>query len=233
MKFWWWKANSTYENYGDSLTPRFLDYFGIKYSFSDVDFEAISIGSIAKVAKPGTIVLGSGVIHSRDEVCPTARWLFVRGPLTRKKIIDSGGECPEIYGDPAMMLPLICDESKKQVDVGLVPHFSQYEYVKENYPDYFIIDLRTNDPIETTKEITSCRRIISSSLHGIICAHAYGIPAAWVDFCKGIKGDGIKFNDHFKSLGIEGVISTVENPIFSLGNLDISNIVNIFKALKS
>jgi len=183
----WWVSSTP--NFGDLLTPEILNYFNIPWHKSSYDdFNLISVGSIAKVAKPKTIVLGSGIMGESENLCAEADWKFVRGPFTRNRILMCGGSCPEIYGDPAMLLPLICDESKKEFDVGIVPHYVDQQYVKENYPEFKIIDVKNLNPLETAKEITKCRSIISSSLHGIICAHAYNIPAAWVPFSNKLKG---------------------------------------------
>jgi hypothetical protein len=51
--------------------------------------------------------------------------------------------------------------------------------------------------------LTSCRRIISSSLHGIIFAHAFDIPAAWVKISPRVIGDGFKFFDYYSSIGFQ------------------------------
>jgi hypothetical protein len=40
---------------------------------------------------------------------------------------------------------------------------------------------------------------VSSSLHGIIVAHAYGVPARWVRW-RHDSGDGIKYLDYFQSV---------------------------------
>jgi hypothetical protein len=62
--------------------------------------------------------------------------------------------------------------------------------------------------------IASCDRIISSSLHGVIVAHAYGIPAAWVSFSDKIGGDGTKYHDYFESVGcpVEGCVRAEDLP---------------------
>lgn len=231
MKIWWVKTPGP-GNFGDIITPHILDHFGIKYEYSSDDYDTICTGSIAKHAKPGTMVLGSGIIGMREELCPNANWLFVRGSITRNKVIMSGGKCPPIFGDPGLLLPMMCDESKKQYDVGIIPHFVDYEFVKKYYPDYNIIDILNKDPFQVVKEITKCRSIISSSLHGIICAHAYGIPAAWVKFSNKLKGDDIKFYDYYSSINMQPVLSTMDNLYFDVGIYSMSKIIDIFKSLK-
>lgn len=235
--FFWlgYGPNGTLGNFGDVLTPKILDYFGIKYTFTrnfKDDFNAISVGSIAKYAKPGTIVLGSGFMTaSKHGVNRQADYRFVRGPRSRKKILEKGGQCPEIYGDPAMLLPIMCDESKKMYDLGLIPHVKHYRDIKKKYPKHHVINLETNNALDVAKEITKCRSIISSSLHGIIAAHAYGIPAAWTDWGK-MYGDGIKFHDHYESIGLIAEQSTIDDPIFTTGSYDVNPAIEIFKSLK-
>ena len=65
-----------------------------------------------------------------------------------------------------------------------------------------IIDSRTRNIEHIIDEINKCERILSSSLHGIIVAHAYNIPALWIK--KGDIGslNGFKFKDYFSSVNI-------------------------------
>jgi hypothetical protein len=231
-KIWWINQN---KNFGDLLTPCVFDYFKIPYEYSDLSCaDTICIGSIARHARENFTVLGSGIVNQRKEkLNPHTNWKFVRGPYTRKKIIEQGGSCPEIYGDPGLLLPLLCDESSKEFDVGIIPHFMHYELVKEKYSKYKIINVVNENPLEVCKEITKCRQIFSSSLHGIITAHAYKIPVARIDFPIKTKGDGIKFDDHYSSVNLNPLISTIENPFFTtLKNFNLSPIINIFNEIK-
>lgn len=228
-KVWWMKKEN---NYGDLLTPYIFDYFDIPYVYSSAeDANTLCIGSIAAHAKENTIVLGSGIIKQKQQPHPKAIYKFVRGPLTRKKVLDLGGYCPPIYGDAATLLPLFWKESAKEYDVGIIPHIWHYNEAKEKYPDYKIIDL-TKDPKEVTEEITKCKKIISSSLHGIIVSHAYNIPAAWTTFSKKLAGDNIKFKDYYASIDLPATISTVEDPIYSLQKTNTDPMINIFKELR-
>ncbi len=233
LKLWWYgyRGYTSVNNYGDLLTPVMFQAWNIPFEYSN-NFDTIGIGSIAKVARPGTRVLGSGIMSRKDGCDPGAEWLWVRGPHTRAKVIECGGTCPEIYGDPAMLLPLLVDESAKLYDVGIVPHIRQYALAQELYPEHRIIDLRTEDAFRTAREITQCRAILSSSLHGIITAHAYGIPAAHIDLGIHIKGDGVKFEDHYDSIGVQHQLSTVEEPVFSCGGVDTKPLLTILDTLK-
>ena len=221
-------------NFGDVLTGNLLAHFNIKYRHTNVheDGTMYVIGSIARLATPGSTVLGSGVIRKNEKAEPTANWRFVRGPHTRSNVLAHGGTCPDVYGDPALLLPMFCEESKKQYDIGIVPHYEHFRYFKSNpnYSKYHIIDLVNNDPLQVAKEITKCKRIISSSLHGIICAHSFGIPAAHIVGNTKLHGDGLKFEDYYASVQTEHKISTIENPIYTDAKIpNLQNIVEIFE----
>lgn len=228
----WWMKKPRPGNFGDILTPEVFTYFKIPFAYGKRNIDFISIGSIATRASDQTVVLGSGIMNRTDILNPNAQWRFVRGPETRNRVIECGGKCPEIYGDPGLLLPLLCDESKKQFDVGIVPHLVDYANIKEKCINDKVINLVNANPLTVAKEISKCRYIISSSLHGIIAAHAYGIPAAWVKFSNNLEGDDIKFIDYFKSVKKETKLSTLDDPVFSTGEVDILPIVKIFEDVK-
>lgn len=223
--------NSRNNNFGDILTPKLFDYYSLKYEYHEKDFDTICIGSTGNKVTNGCLVLGTGIAWENTNLNPNADWRFVRGPHTRSALLKSGGYCPEIYGDPALLLPLFCDESKKEYDLGIVPHMKEYEMVKNKYPNHHVINLNNIDPIKVAKEITKCRSIISSSLHGIICSHAYNIPCAWVKFSDIIIGDDTKYKDHYSSINLKCELSTIDSPIFNTTSIDISKLNDIFKTL--
>lgn len=231
----WWMVGEKIHNFGDILTPKIMEYYSIPFEFSKENYNLISVGSIANKATKNCLVLGSGVAWQENKLNPNANYKFVRGPLTRNCVLNSGGNCPEIYGDPALLLSKICNESKKEYDVGITPHIKEYALVKKSYPNHKVINLNNPNPLEVAKEITKCRSIISSSLHGVICAHAYNIPCAWVKFSNLIIGDDTKYKDHFASIGLEAKLSSIKEPIFtnkSITKEQIYNIENIFLSLK-
>jgi len=221
------------QNFGDVLTPKIFDHFKIKYEFTKDDFNTICVGSIANKAKKDCLVLGSGIAWENINLNQYADWRLVRGPYTRSAILKSGGKCDEIYGDPALLLPLFCDESKKKYDVGIIPHYKEYDLIRQKYPNYKIINLNNPNPLEVAKQISECRSTISSSLHGIIASHAYNIPCAWVKFSDKIIGDDTKFKDYYMSIGIDITLSSLKDPIFQKPKKNLTqSIENVFLSLK-
>ncbi len=142
-------------------------------------------GSVLKLAKNFDTVWGAGV---RDADCfknYLPRWVdirAVRGPLTRDCLRRAGKfDCPDTLGDPSLLLPQLFPEWKKKTQkgkVGVVPHFrnrSQFQ----NLPAHMVLIDPTQRPEIVVPAILDCEFIISSSLHGIIIAEVFGIPARW------------------------------------------------------
>lgn len=214
--FWWSEPllrGKHKENYGDLLGKYLVEKISgreavwvhpEKWHFKDY-FQPIYVtaGSVlAHVSKKCT-VWGSGIIL-KDQVVKPAKFLAVRGPQTRKCLLEQGYEVSEVYGDPGMLLPVYYNPTvEKKYKLGIVAHYVDFRVVQRVYQgsaNVLPIDLMTNDVEATTDLFLSCERIVSSSLHGLIVAHAYGIPAVWVQFSDKLFGDGIKFRDYFESV---------------------------------
>lgn len=223
MRYFWFRGAN---NYGDVMTPFICSRLGVRCVWTPKEkAQSIMIGSIANHARSGMNVFGSGFIRANDSICVDAKYHWVRGQLSRKMIIDAGGVCPELYGDAALILPDIIKPSAKEHDMGYIPHHVDYHLVGG-----FKVNLTRGGIEHITKQITKCRKVMSSSLHGIIVAHAYGIPAAWVNLSDKLSGDGMKFHDHYKSVGLEAQLSTLENPVFQVPtSYQIDHIKRIIK----
>lgn len=163
----------------------------------------LSVGSIIIYCNKKSLIWGSGFMNQNEHITHGGKFLAVRGKLTNKKIVNDGYEGCNVFGDPALLLPLIIKPSfEKKYDLAIIPHWKEYKYFKHKYGERFkILDIRTIDVEYFIKELTSCKYILSSSLHGVILSHAYKIPALWIKHGY-IDTDGFKFYDYFSSVAI-------------------------------
>ncbi len=204
---WWRGANDS--NFGDAITPYIIEKLsGKKVQYSNKyclkPFYLVT-GSILCNANKNSIIWGSGIVEQKQKIKKPNKILAVRGPLTRKRLLELGYECPKIYGDPALILPKIYNPKvTKRYQLGIIPHYVDYEEIYKVIDNKNIKVINLLDPIEKViKEIKSCKYTISSSLHGIITSHAYGIKSVWVGFSNKLDGDGTKFKDYFCSVKIK------------------------------
>lgn len=219
---YWYKRGG--KNWGDALNPILIQNIsGKEPVFVDEIINLKNepvysvVGSILGLhANNNLIVWGSGFISSTSHFKEIPRKICaVRGPLTRDLIIKQNIECPEIYGDPALLYPLFYKPAiDKKYKLGIIPHYiDQNNSILNNFkdnPDVLIIDI-TAGINEVVDNICLCERIASSSLHGIIVADAYRIPSIWIEFSKKILGNGFKFFDYFASVGRTGEKSLLMN----------------------
>ncbi len=217
--FWWSSVKlegKRQENFGDILSKYLVE----NISGKDVIWKnpakgrwnpfkrkiVTTTGSILKHVSKDCIVWGSGIISKKDAV-EEAEFIAVRGPETYKHLTEKGYKVNKVYGDPAIVLPTLYQPKRdKQFDIGIIPHYVDYDMVTEWYctnSEVKVIDLLNDDIEAVIDEIAGCNQIVSSSLHGIIVSHTYNIPAVWVQFSKKLSGDNIKFVDYFKSVNLQ------------------------------
>ncbi len=228
--FWWNEVKlqgKPKENYGDLLGKYLVEKISNKKvvwvkpaTFSLYNLFTpiyVTIGSILTHVNKKCVVWGSGIISKQYQI-KKAKFLAVRGPQTRKLLLKQGHQVPEVYGDPAILLPRYYNpDIKKEYKLGVIPHYNDFKEVSgwfKDRKDVLLIDLMTDDIEATTNQFLKCERIISSSLHGLIVAHAYQIPAVWQRFSDKLFGDDIKFQDYFESVNLSAYSTDIisENP---------------------
>lgn len=205
----WYKSN----NFGDALAHYLISKLSKKTpvwcAMHDPCEKVVVTGSILNNPIENAIIWGCGVAFSSDIITPKAKILAVRGPQTAQLLarydIDFSGPCL----DPVFVLPKIFSPVIKQsYKLGIIPH---YVDLKDLYDRLAVGDGRFHEyemkvidimqPVEdVVKDILSCERIISSSLHGLGAALAYKGAAQWVKFSNNVGGDDFKFLDLLSSV---------------------------------
>lgn len=153
-------------------------------------------------------IWGAGVMSDEDEIKARPKAIYsVRGKLSRKKLVDAGIDCPEIYGDPALLLShYYIPQINKKYKMGIIPNHidNSNKNIKsflECHPDCMLINMSGyNLWTDIIDNICSCEYIVSSSLHGLIVADSYKIPNTWVFFSDNILGGEFKYLDYFSSV---------------------------------
>ena len=237
IAFWWTGREN---NWGDALNPILIQNMTGKKPILSTEVFNIKknnvysiIGSILDMpAEKNLVIWGSGFRsdNSQFKVKPK-KICAVRGPKTRELILKQGIDCPEVYGDPAILYPyLYKPKVKKKYKLGVIPHYvdqnSPLLNIFKDDPTILIIDILSGIK-KVVDEICSCERIASSSLHGIIAADAYGVPSIWIEFSNKVDGNGFKFYDYFESVGRKG-----ECPLRIKVNTTIQEVIDHYRDYK-
>ncbi len=123
-----------------------------------------------------------------------------RGPVSRA-ILSEGAEAPApTYGDPVWLLPRFYrPKVEKKWELGVIIHLADLQdrafeaHPKAHHHRYAVsddekssvklINTVTDVSIDAMRErlddILACKRIVSTSLHGMVIAEAYGIPCLY------------------------------------------------------
>lgn len=195
-------------NVGDLLSKVIFDlllrYKGVKSLCSHQTFRVSFLGSVIQFLTGNAIVYGSGFLYESvvskfalEKVKLDIR--AVRGPNTKRMLENAGYIVPEIYGDPAILLPMFYQPKIATVkkDYIVIPHWRKtQDYYSKKYP---VLSTLTSDWQHFIDEIVSSNLVISASLHGVIIAEAYGIPAILLADTE--KNDLFKYEDYYLSTG--------------------------------
>ncbi|MCK9154708.1 MAG: polysaccharide pyruvyl transferase family protein [Paludibacteraceae bacterium] len=192
-------------NVGDQLTPYLVEKIsGKKCVFCDQNSRVLKyvvVGSILNWEIKNAVFWGTGIADSKDNI-GIKDIRSVRGYISKTAAMNFGNDCyTASVGDPALILPKIySSDVKKTNSLAIVPHYIDLEY----FVSKFGSRIRIINPLQSVEnfidEICSCESILSSSLHGLIIAEAYGVKTRWVKFGNRIGGDGTKFRDHYSSI---------------------------------
>ncbi len=213
-------------NWGDDLNDYLFSQL-IKEKIKCVPFDQLLFGpKIERYSLIGsiigdfnlnnTIIYGSGAITSNPDIIGFPKEvLSVRGPLTREVLLKKQIECPAIYGDPALLCPIVYTPPISKMTrkrIGVIPHYRTKESnwivsLKREY-EVVVIDMSKYEKwTDIIDLIVNCKVVLSESLHGLIISEAYHIPSVWVEFAPHNNPWEweFKFNDFYESIGKSGM----------------------------
>lgn len=165
------------------------------------------VGSVVHAARDGDIIAGAGTKGALqpDGTGRDIRVIGVRGPKTADVLKSSGYDVSKLKFmlDPGMLIADIYPEVRAIVpeagSVAFIPHYRErprYRSTKK----YDVLDVDAT-PREFILHLAKYETIYSSSLHGVIFAHAIGRPAVLV--APKTSEAEIKYRDYFASVGLK------------------------------
>ena len=210
-----WVSNG---NLGDELAPVIYDWMlekkGIdKDTRISKTIHLMSVGSMVGSWEFDSVIWGSGIhIFSNINKLVALKNIqkldirAVRGPITRNALESCGYVCPETYGDPAVLMPLIYmpDKHDEKQKISVVLHYRsniKLDSVIKNNPLIQPLNIATTEYMSYIQRMLSSKKVISSSLHGIILAESYGIPAVFLNTGGYVENAFLKYYDWYYATG--------------------------------
>ncbi|MGZ3633351.1 MAG: polysaccharide pyruvyl transferase family protein [Parachlamydiaceae bacterium] len=200
--FWW--QSSAGVNFGDDLShvivERILDRNVELSSLAESKKTVFAVGSILHFARNDDIIWGSGFREdpSQEKRFERLDVRAVRGPLTRDFLLAKGVNCPEIYGDPVILMSDLFPEFQPQdplYDYIIIPNVGELSF--------YALYKNVVSPLRPWKEILDkmmhSRLVISGSLHGLVLAESYGVPARLLKMTWGEPL--LKYADYYEATG--------------------------------
>lgn len=205
----WWQPKSGRINMGDYLSRVIVSSVLALRDRSLIEKRAtgnrlIAIGSVLHFAATGDTVWGSGI----NGKIPAERNAFgmldvraVRGPKTREFLLARGIPVPEVYGDPGLLMPKFFPADAlgpaRPRRFAVVPHFNEPREKYAAWSEHLVFP--EGKPAGFVARLLGAELVVSSSLHGLILAEAYGIPAVYLDWGNG--EDRFKYDDYYLGTG--------------------------------
>ena len=162
------------------------------------------------------IIFGSGFIsetNKNESYVRNIKILAVRGNITLQRLKNNGIKISKdvVLADPALLTPLILNvnnktnNSKKIYELCIIPHYidktNSLIKKKIKISNSFILNINEN-PYKFIDNLLKCKRVLSSSLHGLIISDSFGIPNMQLIVSDKIVGGDYKFKDYYSSFGI-------------------------------
>lgn len=185
IDLYFWKNRS---NFGDQLALPLTQHFaGKEARWAAPPFaRAVTVGSVLGHLPeqwPG-VVCGAGALTEWEAERTFSTFVLgVRGELTAKAV---GCRSDVALGDPGLLVSELypVDTMRKAYDLGVIPHWTDGKLWDQMKAERALLGGKwsmlyidpANAPVTVARMVASCKKVVSSSLHGVVFADAYGIP---------------------------------------------------------
>lgn len=221
-------------NSGDTLGPLIVRKVAERNGIQNLGSGSgrlLSVGSVLHFAKSGDTIWGTGLngkIHPSRHDCRDLDVRAVRGPRTAKFLTDRGVSCPEVYGDPVLLLPTLVPELRvwakepKRYPLTVIPDFNEHaQFLESKEIDGRDVISPRRPVLECLERIARSEFVAGSSLHAVVVAESLGIPARVIhsrhepelknrDYFEGTGRFDVEIADSLRTARAMGGASQVE-----------------------
>lgn len=206
------RRTSRMENFGDAVNPLILgELTGEKVRWAPLPAaDVVGIGSVlnAYARRGGTgLVLGSGVREPAG-LDPTrvrpAQVLGVRGLRTAAAL---GVDAALAVGDPGLVVPQVVARAARSRAPLFVPHFTMpatpegRRLVSAFRAAGYSVRLPAEPAAQLAAAVSAAAFVVSTSLHALVFADAYGVPCARLSVPWLAEPD-FKYDDYRSVFGV-------------------------------
>ena len=184
----------------------------------------LGIGSVlSSSGQKGKIIFGSGLIGhlgkpvSRNQL--KDKTLLLRGLKTKNELGLKNADIA--LGDPGLLASLIYSDEPVTIrhEILVILHYTHIEKKRHVMKAFQGVNVKVisaeNTPEYVAAMIKKSRYVVSSSLHGIIFAHSFGVKAVRMKFVDlPLKGGDFKWNDYLS------IYQLGETDVFGAYDLD-------------
>lgn len=165
------------------------------------------VGSLiaALCDSPATVVGGGLINGNRRAYSPEFKPVGVRGFLTQAAVERDSGFRSMVIGDPGLLLPrLVPLPLRRKKPLGFIIHHVDRDAWREKFPDHqdCLIDNYASEE-EFVAQLAGYEAVASTSLHGCVFSHAFGVPVAPFVLTDQVFGGDFKFRDYYSAYGID------------------------------
>jgi hypothetical protein len=208
-------------NAGDIIAQ---DIIRFMYGFEGVNVQGegrrlLCVGSISHAILHGDVVCGIGtkglpVPGPSDSPC---KIFGLRGPITYENFKKAGHDVSDVrfLKDPGLMIRFLVEDENIQPQsnkVIFIPHYRERTLYKKLPKAIKIVNIDSH-PIDLAHKIQSSSLVYSSSLHGVIFAHALNRPCVLVK--PQTDEPIIKYRDYYASVDLP-----FQKPLESIYDVD-------------
>ena len=162
------------------------------------------------------IIFGSGFSSAKyknESYIRNIKIIAVRGNISLQRLKKNKKTVPNnvVLADPGLLFPIIFKfnkliSDKKFYNLCIIPHYIDQNNSliksKIKVKQSIILNIKEN-PFTFINTLSKCKRVLSSSLHGLIISDSLAIPNLRIVISNKIIGGDYKFRDYYSAYGLK------------------------------